>query len=373
MRSLKFLLEKEFRQIFRNRIILAMMFMIPVVQLLILPLAANYEVKNISLSVIDHDHSTYSQQLLTKIFSSGYFRMAGADASYDEGFKLIEKDQADILFEIPQGFERNLVRENQQQVLMAVNAINGVKANLGAAYLGQILTQFNGMIRAKWIQPGATTSGPMIEIASSNWFNPLMNYNYFMVPGILAILVTMIGSYMAALNIVKEKEIGTIEQINVTPVRKLYFILGKLIPFWLLSMVVFTIGLLIQRFVYGIVPQGNIGLLYLFLSVYSVAILGFGLLVSTYAETQQQAMSVAFFFVMIFLLMSGLFTPIESMPEWAKWISRLTPVSYFIEVMRMIVLKGSGFSDIKNQLGIEVLFALVLNGWAVLNYRKRSS
>jgi len=183
----------------------------------------------------------------------------------------------------------------------------------------------------------------------------------------------MIGGYMSALNIVKEKEMGTIDQINVTPIRKHHFILGKLIPFWILGMFVFTMGLtVISWLIYGIVPQGSILLLYGFLSIYLLAVLGFGLLISTYCETQQQAMSLAFFFIMIFMLMSGLFTPIDSMPGWAKVIAHINPVTYFIDVMRMVVLKGSGFSNIKLHFAVVTIIAAILNSWAILNYRKTS-
>jgi len=157
----------------------------------------------------------------------------------------------------------------------------------------------------------------------------------------------------------------------VTPIRKFHFILGKLIPFWIIGIAVFTFGLLvIARFVYQIVPAGSFILLYAFLGLYLLAILGFGLLVSTYCETQQQAMSVAFFFVMIFMLMSGLFTPIESMPAWAKVIAYLNPVTYFIEVMRMVVLKGSGFQDLQYHFLKMAVFTAIFNSWAIFNYRK---
>ncbi|HCW07019.1 MAG TPA: ABC transporter permease [Cytophagales bacterium] len=371
MRTIFFILRKEFKQIFRNKAMLPLIFVMPMVQLLILPLAADYEVKNINLAVVDHDHSSYSQKLISKISSSGYFRLSGYFNSYHEAFHQIEKDQADLILEIPSKFERNLVRENHEQVFIAVNAINGTKAGLGGSYLTQVLTDFNSQIQLDWVQLPRFNLQPRIDITYSNWFNASMNFQYFMVPGILAILVTMIGSYMTALNIVKEKEIGTIEQINVTPIRKHHFILGKLIPFWILGIFVFSVGLFVVSFlIYGIVPQGNLFLLYGFLSIYLVAILGFGLLVSTYSDTQQQAMSVSFFFVMIFLLMSGLFTPIDSMPEWAKMISRISPITYFIEVMRMVVLKGSTFSDIKFHFLIITGFATVIMSWAILNYRK---
>jgi len=372
MRTLRFLLRKEFRQIFRNQTLLRAMIMAPLIQLLVLPWAANYEVKDISLVVIDNDHSAYSQKMVAKILSSGYFKLTGYKGSYKEAYAMVETDEADVVMEIPPHFERNLVRENEQKLFVAANAINGTKALVGSAYLGGIVAAFNNDIRLQWMQPGRFGLSPLIGVVSSNWYNPSMSYKLYMVPGILVLLVTMIGSMMCALNIVKEKEIGTIEQINVSPVKKYHFILGKLVPFWIVGMVVFTLGLLLARFVYGIVPLGNVGLLYAFLSIYLLAVLGVGLLISTYCNTQQQAMSLSFFFIMIFNLMSGLFTPIDSMPAWAQVIARLNPITYFIEVMRMVVLKGSTFHDIRYHLLIMLGFALVLNTWAVLNYRKTS-
>jgi ABC-2 type transport system permease protein len=373
MRTLYFLLQKEFKQIFRNRALLPMILVLPLFQLLILPLAADYEVKNISISIVDHDRSTYSQSLVSKITASGYFKLADYGNSYKEAFQQIESDKSDLILEIPVDFEKNLIRENKNQLFIAVNAINGTKASLGGAYLSRIITNFNADIRAEWIAQPRFSPQPMIEVTSSNWFNPNLNYNFFMVPGILAFLVTMVAAYMTSLNIVKEKEVGTIEQINVTPIKKHLFILGKLIPFWIISMFIFSVGLfIVARVIYGIVPVGNLFLLYGYLALYLVAMLGFGLLLSTYAETQQQAMSIAFFFMMIFLLMSGLFTPIDSMPEWAKVIANLNPVTYFIEVMRMIVLKGSDISDISKHISVMLGFAVVFNTWAILNYKKTS-
>jgi ABC-2 type transport system permease protein len=370
MRTLKFLLQKEFRQIFRDKSIVALIFFMPVVQLIIVPLAADYEVRNINLAVVDLDKSTYSQQLISKVVASGYFRLTGYNGSFKEAFKRIESDQADLILEIPGGFERNLVRENREKLFVAVNAINGTKANLGGSYLGNIIADFNADIRLQLVQQPRFSQFPIIDVVANNWFNPVLNYKIFIVPGILAILVTMVGGFLSALNIVREKEAGTIEQINVTPIKKHIFILGKLIPFWILANVVFTVGLLVSWLFYGIVPVGNLGVLYVFIAVYLLAVLGFGLLVSTFCDTQQQAMFIMFFFVMIFILLGGLFTPIESMPDWAKIITRFNPVRYMIQVMRMVILKGSGLNDVLPQLGTIALMALVLNGWAILNYKK---
>ena len=372
MRTLRFLLQKEFRQIFRDPSIIRIIFMMPSIQLLILPWAADYEVKNIQLSVVDHDHSQYAQQLVNKITSSGYFKLQTYSGSYTTAMENIEHDESDLVLEIPADFEKKLVKENESTLFMAINAINGVKANLGGAYLRSIVQDFNQEVRLKWIQLPRFSPELQIQVTSSNWFNPSMNYKYFMVPGILVVLVTMVGSFLASLNIVREKEIGTIEQINVTPVKKYHFILGKLIPFWVLGLLILTIGLTIARVAYGIIPVGNIGVIYVFAAVYLLAVLGLGLLLSTYTSNQQQAMLLSFFLMMVFILLSGLYTSIDSMPDWAQAITKINPVTYFIEVMRMVVLKGSGLKDISTHLFTVLGFAVVLNTWAVVNYKKRS-
>jgi ABC-2 type transport system permease protein len=372
MKALHFLLQKEFRQIFRDPSILRIIFVMPMIQLLILPWAADYEMKNIKISIVDHDHSPYSRQLISKITASGYFQLQNYAQTFNQSLIDLEKDKSDLLLEIPVSFEKELVKEDEAKLFMAINAINGVKANLGGAYLRSIIQDFNKEIRFEWIQFPRFDPEVNINVVSSNWYNPQQNYKYFMVPGILVILVTMVGAFLSSLNIVKEKEIGTIEQINVTPVKKYEFILGKLIPFWLLGLIVLSIGLLISRIFYGIIPAGSLIVMYSFAAVYLLAVLGLGLLVSTYSGNQQQAMLVSFFMMMIFILLGGLYTSIDSMPMWAQYITKINPVAYFIEVMRMIILKGSGFADIKNQMLAVFGFAVLLNGWAIVHYRKRA-
>lgn len=372
MRTLRFLLQKEFRQIFRDPAILRLIFIMPVIQLIVLPWAADYEIKNIKLAVIDHDHSSYSRNLISKITASHYFILTSYDGSFNEALQQIEHDKADIILEIPAAFEKQLVKENEAKLFMAVNAINGVKAGLGSAYLRSIIQDYNREVRMEWIQFPRFSPETNIEITSSNWFNPLMNYKVFIVPGLLVLLLTMVGANLTAINIVREKEIGTIEQINVTPVKKFHFIIAKLIPFWVLGLLVFTIGFAIARFIYGVHPLGSMIAIYIFAAIYLFAVLGLGLLISTYSNTQQQAMLISFFLMMIFVLMGGLYTSIDSMPHWAQVITKFNPVSYFIQVIRMVVLKGSSLADIKYHLLIILGFAIVLNGWAVLNYRKRS-
>lgn len=371
MRTLRFLLKKEFLQIFRNRTLLGMILVVPILQLLILPLAADYQVKNIQISIVDHDLSLSSQKLIAKIAASAYFNLVDRTTSYAQALDQIEGDRADIVLEIPRDYEAGLVREGKQQLFMAVNAINGMKAGLGAAYLQEVIRDYHADFLFATVGPTGYSPAPQIQVVASNWYNPHLEYSHFMVPGILAVLVTMVCTYMCALNIVREKEEGTIEQVNVTPIKKHQFILGKLIPFWIIGMLVFTLGLfLVARPVYGIVPLGSLWLLYAMLSLYLIAVLGIGLLISTYSGTQQQAMSLSFFFVMIFMLMSGLFTPVESMPPWAMILAKANPVTHFIEVLRMVVLKGSDFDDLRGHFMAMIGFGLLFNLWAILNYRK---
>lgn len=371
MRTLKILLQKEFRQIFRNKIILRITMVMPIMQFIILPLAANFEIKNINLVVVDHDHSVDSRKLLSDITSSGYFRLIDYDNTFDEAYKYIETDKADVVLEIPADFERNLVREGSQKIFIAFNAINGTKAGLGASYLRTIVSDYNKDILVDLMPSTKNANKAGIDVVPLDWFNAQRNYQLSLIPGILGMLVTLVSGFLTSLNIVKEKEIGTIEQINVSPIRKRDFILAKLIPFWILANVIFTLGLILSYFLYHIIPQGNLLVLYVFLAVYLLAILGFGLLVSTYSETQQQAMFIMFFFMMIFLLLGGLFTPIESMPHWAQLITKLNPVAYLINVIRMVMLKGSTLKDILPELGSVAIMAVVLNVWAVLNYKKK--
>lgn len=374
MKVLVFILQKEFRQIFRDRIILAMMTFVPIVQLIVFPLAANFDVKSINVAYLDHDHSTYSTNLFNKISSSGYFKVISYASSHHEALNKIETSEADLILEIPAGFERNLVREGREKVSISVDAINGTKSALAGAYLVSVIGDFNRNLDINIKSPAypATAAMKQIEVTSVNWFNPRAEYKFYMVPGILVLLLTMIGGFISALNIVKEKEIGTIEQINVTPIRKWQFILGKLIPFWIVGLIVFTVGLVAMYVVYGIFPLGSLATLYLFAAVYLVALLGLGLLISTFSNTQLQAMFVAFFFMMIFTMMSGFFTSVDSMPDWARQMSQLTPVTHFIHVVRLIVLKGSSLTYIYIELFYLIAFAIVLNGLAIWNYRKTS-
>lgn len=362
MKTLKYLLKKEFLQVFRNKFLLRMIIVLPVVQLSVLPWAATFDQRDISLNIVDNDKSSMSTKMTDKILSSGFFKLAGYSPTYDVALQSIEQGYSDLILEIPQDFEKNFINSYPADLMLSLDAVNGQKAGLGLSYITQIINDYTGEMSQGNAAP--------VEVKPYYRYNTKMRYQDYMVPGILVVLVSMMGGMLSALNIVREKEIGTIEQINVTPVSKMAFILGKLIPFWIIGLVILTLGMCIGWLIYGLYPTGHIMNIYIFAFFYLLAFTGFGLMISNFAKTQQQAMFVILFFLIIFILIGGLFTPISSMPEWAQKITYINPIRYFVEVMRLIYLKGSGFMDILPHLLKIIGFAIVLNFLAIVSYRK---
>ena len=372
MRTIGFIIQKEFIQIFRNRAMLPLIFLMPIIQLLILANAATYEIRNIQLAVVDQDHSQMSRRLVNKLGASEWFELVdvGQPPSQDLALHAIEQGDADLILTIPSGFNRDMIRDHKGSLHLNIDAINGSKASLGFNYAQSIIADFNAEIRSEYLELPPGMQLQQVDISYANWFNPELNFTTFMVPGILVLLVTMIGMFLSGMNIVREKEIGTIEQLNVTPIRKHHFIIGKLLPFWFLGLFELAFGLGIGLLVFDIPFVGDPFLIFGFAALYLLVVLGMGLLVSTFTNTQQQAMFISWFFMVIFILMSGLFTPIESMPDWAQKITWFNPIAYFVKVIRMVILKGSGFAEIAYAFGVIAAFAVGVNTLAIWNYRK---
>ncbi|MBL6950827.1 MAG: ABC transporter permease [Bacteroidales bacterium] len=370
MRTILYIIQKEFIQVFRNRRMLPIIFVVPIVQLLILVNAATFEMKRINMAVVDLDLSGSSRQLTSKFQGSPFYRIIGAPFSYEEAGVLMQDGKVDVIIQIPNGFEKNLIKENHSHLQLVVDAINGASAGLINAYSSNIIMDFNREILIEWLNPEQLGGIRAIKFDSRYWYNPKLNYTTYMVPGILVLLVTIVGLLLSGMNIVREKEIGTIEQINVTPIRKIEFISGKLIPFWIIAMFELAFGLVIGKLVFNIPIVGSLWLIFLSAGVYLFVILGFGLLISTITNTQQQSMLISFFFMVVFILMSGLFTAIESMPEWAQLLDRINPIAYFIKIMRMVMLKGSTFSDISTLFYSLVVYAVSIISLAIWRYRK---
>jgi ABC-2 type transport system permease protein len=370
MRIIATLLVKEFKQIFRNRMMLPIIFVVPVVQMILLTYAASLEMKGIRMVVSDEDLSQASRQLVSAFQGSPFFEMEPAAGSYQAALDMLHRDRVDVILNINEGFERRLFTEGGTNLQLVVNAINATEAGLVNAYCNQIIADYNAQIRAEWFGMGSDGSAGGLEIRSRFWYNPLLDYKIYMFSGILVIIVTLIGLLLTALNLVREKEMGTTEQINVTPIRKYQFILAKLIPFWLIALFELAFGLLVGRLLYDLPIVGSLGLLFGFASVYLIVVLGLGLFLSTISRTQQQMMFLAFFIMVTFILMSGVFTPVESMPDWALKVNLLNPTAYFMKVIRMILLKGSEFGDVSREFYSLLIYGILILGLATINYRK---
>jgi len=369
MRTIGYILQKEFLQIFRNKGMLPIIFLIPVLQLCVLVFAATYDMKNTNVLFVDKDMSSHTQQLISKFEGSPFFTVKGIETSMDLAEDAINRDEVDVVLHFTKGFGKDLDKVGRSEVQLLVNAIDAGAAGLYSTYVQAVVKDYNRTVNLTNMNSSGSKS-PRVNSVHSFWFNPEMDYIQYMMPGLLVLLVTVIGLFLSAMNLVREKEIGTIEQINVTPIKKYQFLLGKLIPFWVIGLFELGIGLVLALFIFKVPLLGSVGLIFLVASVYLLVILGMGMFISTQTDTQQQAMFIAWFFMVIFVLMSGLFTPTESMPEWGQIINYLNPVAYFIRITQMIMLKGSGFPDILNSFVIILVYGVSMVMLAVWKYRK---
>ena len=344
--TLKYLIQKEFLQIRRNAFLPRLIVMFPIVIMCVMPWVMQMEVKNIVVDVVDIDHTVESQLLVQQIAASNYFIFGGQKSTYAEAMKDIEKGRADVILEIRDG-----------KYLIAANAVNGTKGSMGSAYLSQIVSA-----------PFSASSATSVLTL----YNKQQNYKLFMIPALFAIVMMLMTGFLPTLNIVGEKESGTIEQINVTPVSKWSFILAKLIPYWLIALFVITVCLLLAWLVYGITPAGPVLLIYVLAMLLALFFSSFGLIVSNYSDTMQQAMFVMWFFVVSIMLLSGLFTPTRSMPQWAYLTTYVNPMHYFIDAIRTVFIRGGGLHETAHQVLALAGIGTLMGCWAVQSYKKNS-
>ena len=371
MSQLKYLIEKEFKQISRNAIIPKMIVLYPVLVLLIFPWAINFEVKNIQINVVDNARSVYSQRLINKIDASAYFILTGVSTRYNDAIGDIEKEKADIVLEIPASFDTDMVKERRAKVMISANAVNSTQGLLGNNYLTQIINDYSQELRTELFPASALSDASHIDAVTDYRYNKRLDYKTFMLPAFIVLMMTLICGILPSLNIVIEKETGTIQQINATPVSKFNFILAKLIPYWIIGLVILTLSFLVTWVIYGLLPSGSFATLYISAVVFLLGITGLGIIISNYSDTLQQSMFLVMFFILIIILLSGMFTPVSAMPGWAQAVAYANPLTYFIEIMRLVYLKGSALSDLFKPLMWLTGFAVFFNTWAVLSYKKR--
>jgi ABC-2 type transport system permease protein len=366
MQRVLYLAQAEVLHIVRDHILLAQVLVVPIVQLLVLSNAATFEIRNTPIHIVDLDRSPASRGLVNRLAANGHFAVVDTTPSVEVGDEHLRRGTATMVVVIPQHFEESLVRTSVAQVQLTVNAEKGSTAGIVQSYATRVLSDYAASrVRSPVV--------PRIDVRVRPLYNTTQNYKHYMVPGILVALMTIIGTLLSAQNIAREKELGTLEQLNVTPITRGEFIIAKLLPFWVLGLIELSLGLLVGKLVFGIPTVGSLALLYSVAAVYLAVAAGIGLWISAMVDTQQQAMFVTFFIVNIYLLMSGLFTPIDSMAPWVQQVTMINPVRHFVTISRAILMKGAGPAEIAQPFLILVVSALVVLTIAVRQYRKRAA
>ena len=367
MRTFIVLLQKEFLQIRRNSFLPRLIVAFPILVMLLMPLIMTMDVRNVNVAMVDLDRSGTSRRIASHIEASEYLTLVQTTAEYPLTLKALEQGDIDVIIQIPNHFERDMAVSIPERISITANAVNATKGSMGMQYVIQTIARTLKELRAEKSPMNLSET-----ITIENRYNPTLNYRHYMIPALMIILFILICGFLPALSIVGEKESGSIEQINVTPIPRLTFILSKLTPYWIIGLFVVTIAMIVARLVYGLTPIGSIGAIYLGAILFILTISGFSLTIANFSETMQQTMFVMFFFIMTFMLMSGLLTPVDSMPEWAQRFTLILPPRYFVEILRSIYLKGTTITELWTNYVVLGIFAVLFNSLAAITYKKQA-
>lgn len=367
MRAFIVLVQKEFLQIRRNPFLPRLIIAFPILIMLLMPLIMTMDVRNVNVAVVDLDRSTASRRIASHIEASEFLTLALTTSEYLFAIDALEQGEVDVIVQIPTDFERDMTVATPERISITANAVNATKGGMGMQYIVQTIAKTLTELRSE------KTPAKLSELVTiENRYNPTLNYRHYMIPALMIILFILICGFLPALSIVGEKESGTIEQINVTPISRFMFILSKLVPYWIIGLFVVTVAMLVARLVYGLAPVGSIGAIYFGALLFILTISGFSLTIANFSETMQQAMFVMFFFIMIFMLMSGLLTPVDSMPVWAQRFTLILPPRYFVEILRSVYLKGTTVTELWTNYAALGIFVIIFNTLAALTYKKQS-
>ncbi len=380
MNIIRHFLRKEFAQLRRDKKMLPIVFIAPVMQLLLLGYAANLDVDMIPIAVVDHDNSLQSRSLIEKFVQSGYFQ---AEVQF-QSLSLIDTyiDEGEVVgaLVIPTNFQADLERGIHVPIQFIADGSDANTATIALNYANIIVSRFSARIQLQ-SQPAFSGSGNSsllsssipIEVEPRVWYNPELKSRNFMVPGILALLLMVITMLLTSLAIVKEKEQGTLEHLNVTPIKPIQLIIGKLVPFSIIGMVDVFLVLIAARLLFNLVPEGSVVLLVALSALFLLSTLGLGLLVSTLSRTQQQAMMSALFFVMLpMIFLSGFAFPIENMPRVIQYLTYALPLRYYFVIIRGIFLKGAGLSTLWDESLLLLAFGIIVLGISIVRFRKQA-
>lgn len=371
MQRVRAILIKEIAQISRDRRILVLLIIAPLIQLLVIGFAATTDIREIRIAIRDRDQSWHSREYVRAIGASGYFRTFDATGAESKDMDLLVSDDANLIVEIPQDFGVRLKKGLPAAVQVLVDGSDSNMGVQGMNYLQKATRLFSSRIRTSGDQSMHGARAQM-TVETRVWYNPGLVSRIYMVPGIMALVLMVTTMIATSMGLVKEKEDGTMEQVIVTPLRPFEIILGKLLPFAIIGFVAVTFALLVIRFVFVIPWRGTLGSIYLMSGLFLLTTLGMGLFVSTLAKNQQQAMTISAFFIMMpFVLLSGFAFSIDNMPFSIQCVTVIIPLKYYIIALRSIFLKGAGMADLWPHAVALLGFGVGILGLAVVSFRKR--
>ena len=372
MKAIRELMVKEFLQILRDKRMLPLVLLAPIIQVILLGYAATVDVKNITLAVYDADESAESRGYLERFTNTGYFTIAGYVDHPDKLDEYLDETRATLAIHIPLGFSRDIGAGKPVKVQLLADGADANTANISLNYAAQITAGYAESLLAERLTRIGGVSLPRIRAQTRVWFNPDLRSANYMIPGVVALILMIITTTFSAAAIVREKEAGTIEQILVTPIKPYQFMLGKLLPFIIIGFadVILVLGVAVNWF--DIPLKGSVLLLFGLCGLFILTTLGLGLFVSTVSRTQQQAMMTAQFFIFFpFIFLSGFTFPIENMPPIIQGITYLIPLRYFIEIVRGLFLKGVGLETLWPQALALLVFGVVILSLSVARFQKR--
>ncbi|MCF7668964.1 MAG: ABC transporter permease [Verrucomicrobia bacterium] len=369
---LRQMLVKEFLQILRDPRMRMVVFAMPVLQMAVIAFALTTDVTHINLAVLDRDRSPSSRRVIEAFTAAGYFNHTISLDNETGIRRLLDNGTVSAALSIPAEFGSNLKAGRNAELQLIVDGTVSNNSAIILDYANQIISEYNGILRIKYLQRtrGSMLEIPFVEIEHRSWFNPNLESRFYYVPSMIAVVLMVVSMLLSSIAIVREKEIGTVEQIMVTPIRKIEFILGKTLPYWITGFITMTLMFIIAILIFGIRVNGSWFLLYVLAGVYLAGNLGIALLISTTAYTQQQALLTAFLVLTPNVLLSGFIFPVRNMPIIVQYIDWLNPMRWFLEIMHGIIAKGSGLDILWPAALAQTALALVFLCTASVKFRK---
>ncbi len=360
-------MKKEVLQMSRDRMTLALVFMIPLIQILLFGYAIQTEVKHIATVVFDQSLSPESREMTSAFTSSGYFNVNYSAASYEEVTQKIDSGQAKVGIIYPPDFAENVRRGTSASVQVIVDASDNMVANQAIAITNSI-----GLIKSQQVLANKVHFSSLpYDVRVRPWYNPDGITAYYMVPAILGIIVTLTMMIITAVAIVRERERGTLEQLMVTPIRSYEMMIGKIAPYVVLGYVQITVALLVGVWVFGVPIRGSLLQLYGLTLFFITASLGLGLMISNIAKNQMQAFQLAFFVMLPSILLSGFLFPRDAMPRVIYYISAVIPLTYYLDIIRGIILKGIGYQYLMGQVAVLLVFSIIFLTISIIKFKKK--